>query len=141
MTLYTEHLELRRVLYENLYLEVPEQWKEFVRNMVYEIYDVVRAEGLDIRQITFEQIKEKYGMLRVVYTTPYMNLFLDSKGYDINHPKDIFERHNKLCEKIDSIVDKYDCLFRNMTNFKSNRQNNIRRLGRFNIDNDINNKL
>lgn len=113
---YVQYLLLREKLFGQLYLEVPERWVWFVKHCVFEIYDVCRDDGLDIRNITFEQIKEKYGTLRVYYTTPYQNFFVDSilKNSDDEIPEGIFQKHNILCEKIDYTIEKYDTLIRNL---------------------------
>jgi hypothetical protein len=139
---YTDYTTLRESLFNNLYLEIPEEWYSFVRGCIFEIYDLCRDDGLDIRNITFEQIKEKYGTLRIYYTTPYQNLFIDMmfEGNDSEIPEDIFNKQNILTDNIDYVISKYDSLIRGLFN-NTNKiiENKLTR--NKTIDKHINNKL
>jgi hypothetical protein len=115
---FTDYCKLRDELFNNLYLETPEEWHLFVKACVFEIYDICRDDGLDIRKIAFEQIKEKYGTLRIYYTTPYQNLFVDImfEGRDSEVTEGIFYKQNILTDKIDYVISKYDILVRKLKN-------------------------
>lgn len=101
----TDYLSLREELFDKLYLEVPDDWHLLVKACVFEIYDLLKSKEERAQAISFFQIKEKYGTLRVYYE---LDLF---SAYSLSVSAEEYDRKYRITSEINDIVDYYNKMF------------------------------